>query len=529
MDGTQRKIGMQSWLSFELDGIPRRVEGMPMHVTLASYLDGLGCGNGRYAQADRWLGGAPVILLDADSEGLAVYRTVDSARLLLPQIEGTVIYTAEGILRLGGPDHPVVRALQNHPELETEPSACAAWLIALFEAYYRPDLKNRQQLRSQLDLVISRTVDPAALEAAAKEVLEEAHTRLAKPHRSSAGPGGQAQDRYGDAFSAVLFRPMPEAADFVYVDDAKRRYYRPQTVMELLRLKAQYREARLVSGGGSFADRAKAGDTWPALISLDGVSELRLSIAHPDHWEVGAAVTLTALEEALGEEMPALAKMLRRHGTRAVRNRASIGGHLVAADPRSDLAPLLMALDARIVLTGLEGEREAPLSSFFETDRRTILRPGEILRSVLIPRFTQELLGARGCSTRCCDYYKVAARRQNLPGVVSAAFAIELDHQHLIRKAWLAYSGVTDRPIRARQAEASLVGKPWNEATLVATLRPLDQEVAAAGDELATREYRRQLVVTLFQKFFYQHPHPEQAEPVELGATLEFLRPAEAC
>lgn len=521
---------MQSWLSFELDGVQRRVEGMPLHTTLADYLTGIGVGQGRYERADRWLGGAPVIMLDADSEGLSVYRSIDSTRVLLPQVAGCLLYTAEGILRLGGPDHPVVRAFQSHPALDLDPSACAAWIVAFFEAYYRPDLSNRQQLWSQLDAAISRTADTRLVEKVAREVLAAARSRVAARKALPRASGSQqTPDLYGDAFSALLFRPMPEAHDFVYVDEAKRRYYRPQTVIELLRLKSQYPEARVVSGGGSFAAGAREGRTWPAMLSMDGVSEMRLSIAHPDHWEVGAAVTLTALEEALGGEMPVLSKMLRRHGTRAMRNRATLGGHLAAADPRSDLAPLLMALDSRVVLSGLEGEREAPLSGFFETDRRTMLRPGEILRSILIPRFTKELLEARGCTVRWADYYKVAARRQNLPGVVSAAFAIELDPKKTIRKAWLAYSGVGDRPIRARQTEAALVGKPWDESTLVATLRPLDQEISAIGDDLASREYRRQLVVTLLQKFFYQHPHQDQEAPVELGATAEFLRPAEAC
>ena len=95
-----------------------------------------------------------------------------------------------------------------------------------------------------------------------------------------------------------------------------------------------------------------------------------------------------------------------------------------------------------------------------------------------------------------------------------------------MQHAVLAYSGVGDRPLRARETEKNLVGKTWDERTVIGALQALDKEIEVSrDDELAGRAYRRQVVITLFQKFFYQHSLPGDAGVVarELGVIGEML------
>src|SRR5262249_7926105 len=155
-------------------------------------------------------------------------------------------------------------------------------------------------------------------------------------------------------------------------------------------------------------DINKKGRRFPLLVSTEGVDELRAIRRTDEGFVVGGAATLTALEEALGGEHPAIDKMLHVFASRQIRNRATLAGNLVTASPIGDMAPVLLALSARVVLASARGERTLPLDAFFLGYRKTALEKDEILRAVLIPRAGDVPEGV----TRRTDSYKVSKRRE---------------------------------------------------------------------------------------------------------------------
>src|SRR5437773_11061629 len=90
------------------------------------------------------------------------------------------------------------------------------------------------------------------------------------------------------------------------------------------------------------------------LVSVEAVAELREIRSDDAEWRIGAAVTLTEIEEKMADEFPALGDMLRVFGSRQIRNRATMGGNLVTASPIGDSAPVLLALDASVVLVSIQ-------------------------------------------------------------------------------------------------------------------------------------------------------------------------------
>ena len=189
-----------------------------------------------------------------------------------------------------------------------------------------------------------------------------------------------------------------------------------------------------------------------------------------------------------------------------------------------------MALDASARLVSLEGERDVSLDRFFEGSGEAVVRPGEVIKSVLIPRFVP---GAKnGAEVRVCDAYKVSLRRNLSPATVAGSFAVELDGRGFVTDAWLAYSGIGDRPLRARLAEKNLSGREWSEESIHSTLPTLNSEIEVTGEGPDDPHYRKQLVITLLQKFFYQHSSAGRAEDAskarELGAVGAFLQPDRA-
>jgi xanthine dehydrogenase iron-sulfur cluster and FAD-binding subunit A len=254
---------------------------------------------------------------------------------------------------------------------------------------------------------------------------------------------------------------------------------------------------------------------------------MRAVVDHGNLWEIGAGVSLTAVGEVIGESCPVFGKILRRCGHRHFRNRSTLGGYLSTSPSAGEFSPVLMALDARVRIVSIEGERDVPIAQFLEAPGGQNLRPIEVIGSVLIPRFTGEVLASRGCRVRFCSAYKAAPRREAIPASITGSFAVEIDERGAVSHAWIAYSGLGDRPVRARETEVYLSGKPWNEQTVLSVLSMLSREIVVPNDPAAAgkiRSYRRQLVITLLQKFFYEHPRPD-GPPVELGAIHDYLQP----
>lgn len=517
---------MQSWFTFELDGEVCRVEREDTHGSLAAFLSRLDPCFSHFADHDP--ARSPRLVVMGVLEGNRHrFRVVDSGQIMLPMLSGRQVWTPEGI-RNAEPEHPVNLAFQDR-QFECGEERLDTLIALTFEGYYRPDLRRQGQINDQFDAVVTRTANVPAIREAVTQVFasteqlrHEAALRAERAGQESTVWTGK-KDIFGDRFTKQLFR-LGERQTLHYVDGSKRRFFEPASLVELLKLKQAYPEAIFVAGGSGLAGSGR-GIEYPNLISMEGVKELNSLITTEDSWEIGAAISLTQVAEHIGRECLPFNKVLRRFASRPVRNRATLGGYLATAWRAGQLSPLLMALNARVILLSEDGERDAPVSQFYTANGGTILQPGELIRSILIPRVNETILSARGITSRLCDAYTVGPRRTFCEPYATGAFAIELRDRQ-ISKAWLAYSGIGDTPARAREAEEFLAGKLWEEKTLIDTLAVLKRTIEAGShpNSAAGADYRKQLVGTLFQKFFYQHPRPDSVRPESLTATGEFAK-----
>lgn len=508
---------MQSWFTFELDGETCRVEKAPTTRTLAQFLRELPSGR----NTDH------IVAMGDIENDRHRFRAVDPALILLPMLAGRQIWTASGI-RNTEPDHPVNLALRNgHFECGEERTDD---LVALmFEGYYRPDLRRQGQMNDQFDSVVTRTANVPAIRQTAAQVFasteqlrHEAAQKAEKSGEETTVWTGR-KDIFGDRFTNSLFK-IDERTELAYADGSKHRFYRPTTLVDLLKLRREYPDSVIVAGGTELA-RSGYHHGTNTLVSLESVAELNSFITTEEEWEIGASISLTEVAEHIGRECLPYNKVLRRFGNRAIRNRATLGGYLASSWHSGQLAPLLMALNARVILLSDDGERDAPIAQFYSEKGGNILTPGELVRSVIIPRSGESVLSARGITSRLCDAYSAGPRRNLCHPYATAGFAVELRDSQ-ISKAWIAYSGIGDSPVRAREAEDFLRGKVWEEKTVFETLPILNESVEVKVPEGAPGDvdYRKQLVVTLFQKFFQQHSKPGSTRPSLLTATGEFAK-----
>src|ERR1017187_795706 len=513
---------MPQMFEFILNGRPVRVAGVSPNTTLLEFLSARGLTGTKEGCAEGDCGACSVAIIEHDANGKPAYRAVNSCLMPVCLVAGREVVTVEGVAKSEirnqkseiGHLHPVQQKMVEH-----HGSQCGyctpGFICSLFEGFYRDDLKTGDDLDEQLAGNLCRCtgyrpIRDAAIEAfACRRRGDEAQTEddLETPHVVA----------YKDDFAERL-KNADTKLNAVNFENDGEKFFRPTALEELFRLRKENPDARPIAGATEMGlEITKRYKKFPTLISTEAVAELKNVECANDEWRIGAAVTLTEIYDKLAEEFPALGDMLRVFGSRQIRNRATMGGNLVTASPIGDSAPVLLALDAKVVLVGQASslspfktekletgatpvlrERTLPIGEFFIAYRKTALQPGEILKTILIPRG----VSAPNLSRKSA-WFKVSKRREMDISMVAACFVMDLDSQNIIRHARLGYGGVAAMPWRARKTEAALLGKAWSKETIQNVLPILQTEFTPISDVRGSAEYRWGLITSLLEKFYF--------------------------
>ncbi|MDW5597887.1 xanthine dehydrogenase family protein subunit M [Conexibacter stalactiti] len=265
-------------------------------------------------------------------------------------------------------------------------------------------------------------------------------------------------------------------------------YIRPATVAEAIDALAAERNARVLAGGQTLLNALKLRIVHPAaLVDVSRLEELRQVAEEPDGTlRLGAALTYDELAgNALVRERHAVtAAMTSRIVDRQVRARGTLGGNVCLGDPTSNFPPLLVALDARLVVQGPAGTREIAAEQFYLAPYMTALEPGELLTEVLLPPLADgEAVGYESLQVgidswalaRASALVRVQSRDGNGSGTITAA-----------RVAL----GCGPVPVRQPAMEAALIGGPATRDAIAAAAKLAGEAFDPPADVHATAQYR---------------------------------------
>ena len=463
------------------------LEGVPPTRTLLDWLreDARpGCTGTKEGCNEGDCGACTVLVAERDdtAPGGVAIRNVNACLSFLPTLDGRAVITVEDLPQ----PHPVQQAL-----VECHGSQCGfctpgfvMTMTALREAHAAAGTRpERPAIADALAGNLCRCTGYRPIVDAAERMFELPDAPI---------------DRA--ALRAQLDALAADTPEMTLEDFAAQRLARP--------------EARIVAGATDVAlwvnkqFRDIGEPLWitrvPALrrIATDADSTLH----------IGAAASLEDAWAALAARWPALTEVWRRFASPPVRHAGTLGGNIANGSPIGDGAPVLIALDARIVLRRGPDTRTLALEDFYLDYMKNALAPGEFVERLVVPPSPE------GTQLRA---WKISKRFDSDISTVLMAAALRLDADGRIAAARLVFGGMAAITKRAAQTEAALRGRRWDEATLQAAQVALAQDFRPLSDLRASASYRLAVSANLLRRLWLE-TRPDDPLPASATQVREF-------
>ena len=258
-------------------------------------------------------------------------------------------------------------------------------------------------------------------------------------------------------------------------------YFRPSTLDEALGLLVKHGEdAKVLAGGHSLIPAMKLRLSQPkVVVDIGRIGDLRSIEERDGKIAIGALTTHFEIESSdlLLRSCPLLPEVAQKIGDVQVRNKGTIGGSCVHADPAGDWPAAMLALDAEFEITGPRGSRTVAANDFFVDMLTSAVESGEILRSIRVP-----------VTAKTVAYVKIA---QKASGFALAGVAAVVDKAQ--KSVAVAVTGVAAKAYRAAGAESSLRGSELSAATIATAAQKAANGIDPLSDIHASAEFRAHL------------------------------------
>jgi len=270
-------------------------------------------------------------------------------------------------------------------------------------------------------------------------------------------------------------------------------YHSPQSLDEALSLLKEHAgSAKILAGGQSLIPAMRFRLAVPSmLIDINRLDDLRYIEERGDHLAVGAMTLENSLEDSsvVRSSYPLLYDTAVVIADPLVRNMATVGGNIAHADPANDHPATMLAYDATVVAKGPNGERTIPIDDFFTGLFENALGEDEILTEIRIPKPAANSGGAYIKMERKVGDYAISA----------AAVQLRLEGD-TVKEARIGLTNVSAVPMRAKGAEAELVGKAASDAVLEAAGKAAAAECDPSADLRGSADYKRDLTRVLVKR-----------------------------
>ena len=474
--GVRRNQGVQLLLRFLLNNAPHSINGVNPNISVLDYLrehlhrvgTKEGCASGDC--------GACTVVLGEARNGQMAYSAINSCITPVGNLHGKQLITVEN-LKSESTLHPVQQAM-----VDCHGSQCGfctpGFVMSMFAYRKSNSAAERESIIEALGGNLCRCTGYQPIIAAAEQMF-------------ISGSEDQFSTLAGTTLAAL--KEIEDCSEAVSLSGADKHYHSPATSAGLAELLSAHPDAKLVAGGTDlsldFTQFLKEVDT---LIYTGRVAEMLQVDDTEDSLQIGAAVSYTECKEVLCREYPDLHELIERLGSRQIRNQGTLGGNVGNASPIGDMPPVLIALNAQLILRSVSGSRTIPAEDFFISYKVTDLRPGEFIETIVVPR------AKAGYTFKA---YKVSKRLEDDISAICGIFYLQIE-AGIVADASIAFGGMAEIPKRASVCQQALIGRAWNQETVDVAMEALGNDYSPISDFRASAEYRTQVAKNLLQRLF---------------------------
>jgi carbon-monoxide dehydrogenase medium subunit len=269
-------------------------------------------------------------------------------------------------------------------------------------------------------------------------------------------------------------------------------YYAPESIEDACRLLMERGGGAVVMAGGTdiLLKKRRGLLKAEAVIDLQKIKGMnRISFEEGKGLTIGAMARLADVEihPIIRDKYLAVADAARATANIQIRNMGTVAGNLCNAAPSAENAPVLIAMGAKVTLTGVRGQRQIPLDDFFKGPGLTAIDEGEILTSINVPTPP----AGSGAS-----YKHISPRSKVDISAVGVGVMLAMNGD-ICEDAKIALGAVAPIPMRAIKAENIIKGGRISSDLQKKAGLEASQECAPITDVRATAEYRREMVAVL--------------------------------
>lgn len=473
---------MSGSVRFILDGEVQEVTCTDPTISLLNYLRYQVARTGtKEGCAEGDCGACTVVVGELVGETVK-YRAVNACILFLPSLDGKELLTVESLKGKSGELHPVQQAL-----VETHGSQCGfctpGFVMSLYALYLKGEPSSISEIEDALAGNLCRCTGYGPIIEAANLMFD------------LAGPDAPDQAAAVKALKTIKRTDTLTVIGKGTVTSAEKHYYAPVTVSAMAKLMAKNPGATILAGGTDVGLWVtKMHRELECVIDVGKIEELTEINETAEALEIGAGVKYSDAEDAICALYPDMGEVMRRIGSRQIRNSGTIGGNIANGSPIGDMPPLLIAAGASVVLHSVRGKRVLPLEDFFVDYGKQDRASDEFVEKVILPKPKDGML---------FKAYKLSKRFDQDISAVCGGFGISIK-DGVIADARLAYGGMAATPKRASNAEAALVGKPWNQQTIENAMTAMKQDFTPLTDMRASAGYRMQATQNLLMKVYVE-------------------------
>ena len=420
--------------------------------------------------------GACTVVIGELKNNKIIYKAINSCITFVPYLHGKQLLVVESLSNTNGSPHPVQDAM-----VKFHGSQCGfctpGFVMSLFSMY-----KNHSSYSSEL---ITDAISGNLCRCTGYRPIIDAAKSLNKIKNV-------------DSFSKnkknlIKILKKINSKNLSIINNGKK-YFSPNNIRELKKIIQKNPKAHFLSGGTDLSlivtKERKDIDT---IIDLKSISELDFIKTRKNYIEVGAVTPLIKFEKFILKYYPDFNSVLKRYGSIQIRNVGTIGGNIATASPIGDTLPILLSLNANIIIEGKNKKKNIPIQNFFQSYRKTKLKKCEFIYSIKIPIYKKNIFKA----------YKISKRFDDDISSVCASFNLQIINKK-IKNIKIAFGGMAEVPKRAINCEKNLNNKNLSLTSFERAKNYLEKDFKPIDDMRATKEYRMEIAKNLLIKCFLE-------------------------